>query len=156
MKKSGMSLVSIVLYVALFFVFSVFAIAMSSNMNYSALTQKGEIWINEEIAKLEFNIISSAKKSNDVDIISGKIVFSNEDEYRFDAETKIIYKNGGVLISDVEEFNILDIENIKNAPDKFNENIDDNIPNVLLKVKLKKYDVEKETEIVITVGDLDG
>ena len=55
-KKSGITLASIVIYVSLFFVFTVFAIAMSTNINYKAMEEKANIYIYEQFDKLQYNI----------------------------------------------------------------------------------------------------
>jgi hypothetical protein len=47
-KKRGLTLTSMAIYVALFFVFTVFVIAMSTNMNYKAMDEKAKIYIYEQ------------------------------------------------------------------------------------------------------------
>lgn len=153
MNKSGITMVSILIYVVIFFIFTVFAVAMSTNMNYKTLSDKGEIFINEQFEKLQYNLVKSAKSSDSVDNIVGKIAFSNNDEYKYDINKKQILKNEGVLVSNVESFNILDITNLKNKPQDFDYNIDNAKQSILVEVKFKKYGIEKISQIFIVAGD---
>ncbi len=145
MNKSGLSMTSMVLYVALFFAFSTFAISISSNMNYSTLAQKGDVWVNEQFDKLQYNLIKSAKASDSVYNIAGKLVFSNNDEYSYDVENRRILKNGGIIAVDINEdddatvsgFEILEVDG-----DSFRIN-----------VSFLKYGKTKTSEIFLTVGD---
>lgn len=142
---------SMVLYVAIFFAFSAFAVAVSTNYNYKTLGEKGNIWINEQFDKFQINLLASGRESTDVSNIGGKIVFSNNDEYRYDSDKKKIYKNEGLCISDVEKFNII-TDNTKFT----NYNVakkDNNMSAVKAEVTIKKYGVEKTFQIYITAGD---
>lgn len=100
-KKSGLTMASMILYVVLFFIFISFAISISTNMNYKILTQKGDMYINEEYDKLQYNLFKSAKASTSISFIQGDIVFSNNDIYHYDSDKKIIYKNNAVLVDSV-------------------------------------------------------
>lgn len=146
MNKRGITMTSIVIYVILFFVFTSIAIAVSSNMNYESLNEKGNIINNENIQKLQFNLLNSAKKSNFVYNINGKIVFSNNDEYYYDRDDKEIIKNDTVLIQNVEEFNIIDSKEIL-------ENVPQDI-SVCIEITLKKYGNEKKEKMIFSVGDV--
>lgn len=146
MNKRGITMTSIVIYVILFFIFTSIAITISTNMNYEALNQKGNIIINENIQKLQFNLLNSAKKSDSVYNIEGRIVFSNNDEYFFDSTKKEILKNNTTLVKDVLEFNII-------STNEFRENIDDDRV-VNIEVKVKKYGNEKIEKMMFTVGDI--
>lgn len=145
-KKSGITMTSMVLYVALFFAFSAFAIAVSTNYNHKTLMEKGNMWINEQVDKLQMNLLSSGRKSTDVSNIGGKIVFSNDDEYRF--EDGKIYLNDGVCISDVTNFELVNSVQGYNVPEK-----DNNMSAVMAKVTLEKYGITKDFELYITAGD---
>lgn len=152
MNKRGITLVSIVLYVVLFFAFTTFAILMSSNINYKIMGEKGMMFIQEQRDKLQVNLLSSAKMSEWIQKDNQKVVFSNNDIYEFNAETKVITKNGGVLIRNVEECNF----NLGISDISLNNNIDVTkiSKDVLaIKVKLLKYGQEKECEYVFYVGD---
>jgi len=152
-KKSGITLTSIVIYVSLFFVFTVFAVAMSTNMNYKALDEKADIYIHEQFSKLEYNMISSAKSSNTVDSISSQIVFSNNDEYKFDSSKKVILKNNGVLIKNVENLRIIDTNKLENVDSNTAANIDSDIDYICIEVTLKKYGKQIVKQLFVTVGD---
>ena len=75
-------------------------------MNYMALNRKGEIINYEAVQKLQFNILNSASQSTYLDQIGDKFVFSNQDEYVYDTQTKSILKNDILLLSNVEEFHL--------------------------------------------------
>ena len=137
MNKSGITMASLVIYVVLFFAFSTFAISISSNMNYSTLSEKGDLWVNEQYEKLQYNLLKSAKASDEVYSISGKLVFSNNDEYSYDATNNRILKNGGVVASDVNG----------------TFNITANGKNCTVSVSFLKYEKTKTGSIFVTVGD---
>lgn len=143
---------SMALYVVLFFTFSAFAIAVSSNFNYQTLSEKGKMWVNEQFDKLQYNMVKSAKESDDVSAIAGKVVFSNNDEYEYDATNKRILKNGGIVAMDVEKFEIITPADI-NTSNRFSSDIDNNLSNIALNIELKKYGNEKVTQLFITAGD---
>lgn len=160
MNKSGISLMSMVMYVVLFFAFMTFATAMATNMNYAALSQKGEIIVAENFQKLQQNILVSAKDSVSVDNISGNIVFSNNDEYTYNSSKKQVLKNGSKIISDVTDFKIIDLSEVTGISESFATqengeyiNIDDSKDYVCISVTIKKYGVEKTSQIIVTVGD---
>lgn len=136
---------SVVIYVILFFVFTSIAIAVSSNMNYEALNEKGKIINNENLQKLQFNMLNSAKKSESVYNINGKIVFSNNDEYVYDMNKKEITKNNTSLIKNVEAFNII------NSDEFVQNNIIDK--SISFEITLKKYGNKKTEKMIFTVGD---
>ena len=102
MNKKGITMTSVVIYVILFFIFTSVAITISANMNYEALSEKGDIINNKNIQKLQFNLLNSAKSSNSVFNIEGRVVFSNNDEYYFDNTKGEIVKNNTTLIKNVE------------------------------------------------------
>ena len=152
-RKSGITLSSIVIYVALFFVFTVFAITMSTNMNYKAMEEKANIYVYEQFDKLQYNIISSAKESSSVDDIYSKIVFSNNDEYSFDNDKKVILKNGGVLVKNVESFEIISENDLSDISSNFHENMEENTESICLKITFKKYGKQITKQIFVTMGD---
>lgn len=152
-NKSGVTLTSIVIYVSLFFIFTVFAIAMSTNMNYKAMEEKANIYIYEQFDKLQYNVITSAKNSNFVDNIYSKVVFSNNDEYSYDKEKKAILKNGGTLVNSVENFEVIPEESIKDIPDNFTSNMDDSKEYICIEITFKKYGKQITKQLFVTVGD---
>lgn len=139
---------SMIIYVVLFFAFSSFALAVSTNYNHKTLMEKGNIWVNEQFDKFQMNLLASSRESTDVSNIGGKIVFSNEDEYRYDNSKQKIYKNDGLCISDVESFEVITRTNSSAITD-----YDSNTSSVTAKLKITKYGVSKEFEIFITAGD---
>lgn len=160
MRKQGLSLMSIVVYVSLFFAFMTFATVMATNMNYTSLSYKGEIINAENFQKLQYNILNSAKNSTSVDSITDSIIFSNNDEYTYDLGKRAILKNGLKLISDVVSFEIISIDDITGIPDslivKENGeyiNFDESKNYICINITLKKYGVETTSQIFVTVGD---
>ena len=152
-KKSGITLTSIVIYVSLFFVFTVFAIAMSTNMNYKAMEEKANIYIYEQFDKLQYNIVTSCKDSEFVDNIYTKIIFSNNDEYSYDSEKKVILKNNGVLVKNVENYRIINENELKNVTDSYKSNIDTNASSIYIEITFKKYGKEITKQLIVTAGD---
>ena len=152
-KKSGITLTSIVIYVSLFFVFTVFAIAMSTNMNYKAMGEKANIYVYEQFDKFQYNIITSAKNSNFVDNIYNKVVFSNNDEYSYDKDKKVVLKNGGVLVNNVEKFEIITEEKLTDISDVFSSNMDNNTNSICIEITFKKYGRQITKQLFVTVGD---
>ena len=152
-KKSGITLTSIVIYVSLFFVFTVFAIAMSTNMNYKAMGEKANIYVYEQFDKFQYNIITSAKNSNFVDNIYNKVVFSNNDEYSYDKDKKAVLKNGGVLVNNVEKFEIIAEEKLTDIPNNFASNMDNSTNSICIGITFKKYGRQITKQLFVTVGD---
>lgn len=153
MRKKGLSMISMVIYVVLFFVFSAFAVTIGINLNYKALYEKGNVWINEQYQKLQFNLISSAKASDLVQVIDGKVVFSNGDEYVYDESTYKVLKNGGIVASDVKDFNVIRSTDLVNAPSGFSSNLDPDIKNFSLEVTFTKYTKQLTFQLFTVVGD---
>ena len=153
MQRRGISLISMIIYVVLFFGFSAIAISLTTNMNMKTLAKKGSIYCQEQIEKLQYNLIDSAKKSEYFDNVSGTIVFSNNDEYKYDDTKKCILKNGGVLVKDVSSFQILSKDGITGFSDINKGHIDKNINYITIKVTIFKYSKSYDYELFITLGD---
>lgn len=153
MKKSGITLVSIIIYVILFFAFSTIAISISTNINMKTLSEKGKIYCSEQIQKLQANLLDSAKNSKDYDIIGNSIVFSNNDEYEFDEERKVVLKNGGVLVSDVESFENINIDELSGKKEDFANNLDYQTEYICLRVRFVKYSQTSSYELFFSLGD---
>lgn len=105
-SKKGVTLASLVIYIMLFTVFTVFVSAMSSSMNERLFDNRGEAINYSTLNKLQYNINDSALQSYDVVISENTISYSNGDNYVYDNQKNIIYKNGGVLCSNVEEMSV--------------------------------------------------
>lgn len=147
-NKKGITLLSIVVYVVLFFTFTVFVSLIVTNLNIKTIQSRADIILNEQFLKLQQNIFVSSKNSNSFDKISEKIVFSNNDEYKFDKDKKQILKNGGLLISGVEEFSFVNLTDVEK--NKYSNNINNVIK---LNVIMKKYEKVFTQEIFMLVGD---
>ena len=109
--KKGITVITLVIYVMLFFSFSVFAILTTNNNNKTVLNSNGLVKNNESLSKLNFNMLNSCRKSYKYDIVSGAIEFSNGDSYKYDSTKDIVYKDGVTLITNVTKFNVIEINN---------------------------------------------
>ncbi len=146
-NKKGITVVTIVIYVVIFFALTTFAVAISNNLNYKMLEEKGNIYINENYSKLVYNLYTSAKNSKYIDNISSKIVFSNNDEYYYDSDKKAIYKNGGILVDSVEKFEKID-------PTSITDNtLVDSSKYICYSVSFLKYGETLEDSIFVVVGE---
>lgn len=144
-SKSGLTMASMILYVVLFFIFIAFAVSISTNMNYKILTQKGDMYINEEYDKLQYNLFKSAKVSNSISFIQNDIIFSNNDIYHYDSNKKIIYKNNAILVDSVDSF----------EPKVSSElNITDKSKYLSYNVVFNKYKQQLSKDIFVSVGDV--
>lgn len=149
MNKRGLSMVSMLIYVVLFFTFSAFAVGMGTNMNYRTLSEKGKIINAENLQKFQFNLVNSARNSTTVEKIGEKLVFSNNDEYTFNESEKKIYKNGGLVLSDVQAF---DIVYAKESDAATYARLYDR-EYAMINITLNKYNQETNETIFVTVGD---
>lgn len=143
-QKSGLTMVSIIIYVALFFVFIAFAISISTNMNYKNMAAKGNIYINEQYNKLQYNLFKSAKVSSYVNIIQDDIVFSNNDIYHYDSSKRKIYKNNAILVDEVDNFSVKTLNNL---------NITDSTKYVSYTITFSKYNQKLDRDLFVAVGD---
>jgi len=150
--KQGITMISLVIYVILFFGFTVLAISISSNLNYRILNEKGMTVANENYLKLYTNLLDSAKKSTTMYTIgTDTIYFSNGDVYKLFKTENLVNKNGGVLVKNVEDLLFKSIDDIT---------IDSSIKGYVNKdkcfvfnVQFKKYNYVLTKNIVITLGD---
>lgn len=149
--KKGFTLVSLVLYVMLFFTFTIFATAISTNLNHKVLSEKGRVIVNENYIKVYTNLINSAKKSSSVDIINNKIIFSNGDIYEYNFDNKELLKNSGNIVQNIESFTITNLEDILGSSNNINDM--DLIKCFSLNISFKKYNEIISKDIVVTVGD---
>ena len=113
-KKNGVTLASLVIYIGLFTVFTLFVSGISSNMNERLFNNRGEAINYTSLNKLQFNIEESALNSNDITVSANSINYSNGDNYVYDETNKIIYKNGGILCLNVDNFTV-NVEAATNA-----------------------------------------
>lgn len=147
----GFTVVSLVLYVMLFFTFTVFATAISTNLNHRILSEKGIVIVNENYMKAYINLVDSAKKSNSFDIIGEKIIFSNGDIYEYNSQNKMFLKNSGNLVQNMESFTITNIEDVLGPLNDINDI--DTAKCFSLNVSFKKYNETISKDIIVSVGD---
>lgn len=100
-NKKGITMISIIIYVVLFFVFTIAVTVISNNFNNKLFTDRGYSININSFNKLQYNLLVSSKNSNIVNTTDNEINFSNNDNYIYDSEKKIITKNGGFLVSNV-------------------------------------------------------
>ena len=153
--KKGVTLISIVIYLVLFFTFTVFATSVSSNINRNVFMDKGSVEVEKEYSKLYINMFSSAKESELYYIVQKQsgtnINFSNGDSYLFDLDNGIIYKNEGILIENLKGFSIIKLEESSNT--NLSSEVLKKSESLCFKVSFEKYDQFLERQIVVTVGD---
>lgn len=114
-NKSGLTMVSIVIYVVIFFALAMIISGVTMVMDSNSLKDKGIIFCEEQLNKLQYNLVVSNENSKgNITKIENKLVFGNNDMYEYDSSTKTIYKNGGILIQNVEEFSIQNDVNNEN------------------------------------------
>jgi hypothetical protein len=149
--KKGFTVVSLVLYVMLFFTFTVFATAISTNLNHKVLSEKGRVVINESYIKLYTNLLNSSKNSTSLDIIDNRLIFSNGDLYEYNSDSKEILKNKGNFVQNIETCTVSNLVSVLGA----SNNIDDmDLTKCFsINVSFKKYNETMSKDIVITLGD---
>ena len=139
-NKKGVTLTSLVIYLVLFTIFTVFTMNISTNINESLFNDRGEAINYSNLVKLKANIETSALNSNDVLTLDNKITFSNGDEYQYNENGGNIKKNGGILCTNINSFNVSILE--QNSSKKIDIN-----------VGFSKYLNEVNTEIISIVEE---
>lgn len=104
--KKGVTMASIVVYVILFSIITVVLSLIYTNMNDKLFQDRGKAINITSFNKLQYNINSSAVTSTNVTVNNSNIVFSNGDTYVYYKEKGLILLNGGVICTNVEEFNV--------------------------------------------------
>lgn len=137
-QKKGVTMASVVVYVILFSVITAVLSLIYTNMNEKLFNDRGKAINSTAFNKLQYNINSSAINSTDVSLTYSNIVFSNGDTYIYNKEKGIILLNGGIVCTNVEDFDvsITTLNNVKKV------NID---------IKYKKYINELEKTIISCV-----
>lgn len=100
-NKSGVTMVTIVMYVVIFFALTALATGVTMAIDSNSLQDKGKIYISEAEIKIKSTLASSIRNSDSVEVINNKLVFSNNDVYYYDSSKNIIYKNDGIFIQNV-------------------------------------------------------
>lgn len=144
--KKGITIVSLTIYIVLFFSLTILATFVTTNFNKNLLQEKGNIIINEETIKLQSNLLNSGKNSISITKQNNIINFSNGDVYTFDQEKKNILKNNGVLVSNVINFKVIDSSVMTN-------NSLEEYKSLAVYVEFKKYDIVKKFNIFVGAGD---
>jgi len=140
-NKKGITVTSIVVYVILFFMFTTITSIISSRFNENLFNDRGMAINITEFNKLEYNLLESASNSYNATYETEEnittITFSNSDEYVFDKENQIIYKNGGKLIKHVKDYTIITNEALLSIDlllNKYTNQVERNINiNILIK-----------------------
>lgn len=137
-SRKGITMTSIIIYVILFFIFTVAVTIISSNFNNKLFVDRGLSIDVNSFNKLQYNLLVSGNESNKADIIDDELVFSNNDNYIYDADKGTIKKNGGILVSNVISYS--------------NSLVDgDNGKLLTINIKFKKYLHEDIVDRVIKV-----
>ena len=144
--KKGITITSLVIYVVLFFGFTIITTSVSTNFNRNILQEKANININENILKIQSNLLNSSKKSTTITSSNNEIIFSNGDIYKLDKNRKVILKNEGVLCDFVSNLEILDNSEVTT-------NIIEDSKMIAINVTFEKFDITNSRKIVISAGD---
>jgi len=102
--KRGITVSALVIYVILLFAFTTVALTVSGNLTSGVYQDKGLAVNLSNIDKLQYYLNKSAISSQSAEYTSNSIIFSNGDEYSFDANTHTVYYNGGILSTGVTNF----------------------------------------------------
>ena len=137
-RKNGITLSALVLYITLLFTFVAIATAVAKRFELNAFEQKA-LGVNmENYSRLSASFNVSANESDVVELDGTTLTFLNGgvlvDRYTFDTEKGHIYKNGVLVVSDVNSFNIT-----KDGT------------SLTINVQFMKYSVMTEREIFIHV-----
>lgn len=144
--KKGITITSLVIYVVLFFGFTIITTSVSTNFNRNILQEKANININENTLKIQSNLLNSSKKSTTITSSNNEIIFSNGDIYKLDKNRKVILKNEGVLCDFVSNLEILDNSEVTT-------NIIEDSKMIAINVTFEKFDITNSRKIVISAGD---
>ena len=144
--RKGITITSLVIYVVMFFGLTILATSVTTNFNRNILQEKAIIEINENLIKIQSNLLISSKNSTFITSNNNIITFSNGDIYSFDESKKTLLKNNGVLCENVNSFKV--IEN-----SKITENNIDDIKFVATEISFEKFDVTETRNIFVSAGD---
>ncbi|MEG0073281.1 MAG: hypothetical protein RR922_05345 [Clostridia bacterium] len=138
MKKKGVTLSALLVYVVLFYLFTMTATMISSNINNKIFKDRAKVYNYKNSEKTMAYLIESTRNSSSVDVISNKLVFANNDEYKIVNNT--VYKNDKVILRDVEkfEYSTADISKYKQQ--------------VSINIVFKKYTQKLEKNFNFVVG----
>lgn len=137
MKKTGITMASLVVYVTLLAAFTGVALTVSNNLSNSVFADKGIAQDMTNYEKVLYYLNKSAMESTSATVNSTTVTFSNGDTFSFDTTKSELYMNNGVLCKNVSSFAIGDIEN----------NLVD------IEITLKKYTHSMSRTITLYVGE---
>lgn len=137
MKKSGITMATLVIYVVLLATFTGVALVVSNNLSDTVLGDKGIAISMTNYEKALYYLNKSAEESTSATVTATTITFSNGDVFEYNSEKGELKLNGGVLCKNVSEFDIGSIEN--------------NLLNV--GVSFKKYTNAMTRTITLNIGE---
>lgn len=137
MRKRGITMVSLVVYVVLLAAFTGVALMVSSNLSDTVFADKGLAINMTNYEKVLYYLNKSAEESTSATVTTTKITFSNGDIFEYNSEKSELKLNGGVLCKNVSEFDIGSIEN--------------NLLNV--GVSFKKYTNTMTRTVTLNIGE---
>lgn len=141
MAKRGITMTSLSIYVVLLSTMITLALLVSNNINDRMFDERGMVINITNADKLQYNLLNSAKESNKLSVYRDKLVFGNGDIYLCDRTAKVIYKNGAVLVDNLDKFTI--------TP----SNTTSGTKYVKLSITLNKYLNELQRDIIVCVEE---
>lgn len=135
--KSGITTVSIVVYVILLFAFTTLALNVSSNISNGMFDDKGFAINLSNFDKTLYYLNKSAIESSKVIVTDNTLSFSNGDVFEYDSQKQTLYYNDGILVNNVTDFNI--------------NNDDINVYNI--QIQLTSYSNELSRNIKLYIGE---
>lgn len=137
MKKSGITMATLVIYVVLLATFTGVALMVSNNLSDTVLGDKGIAISMTNYEKVLYYLNKSAEESASATVTATTITFSNGDIFEYNSGKGELKLNGGVLCKNVSEFNIGSIES--------------NLLNV--GVSFKKYTNTMTRNVILNIGE---
>lgn len=142
-KKTGITIVSLIVYVVLLASITGIAAMVSTSFNGNVLEEKGETAGLANILQVIYEVNESAKNSYNLTITTEgnntTFIFSNGDKFEFNDTLKVLYKNGGVICDNITYF--LLFNNITGTSSHYS-----------LYLKTNKYNSVIEREIRFSIG----
>lgn len=136
-KKTGITMMSLVVYVVLLAAFTGVALTVSNNLSNSVFADKGIAYDMTNYEKIMYYLNNSAMESSSVDVTSTALTFSNGDKFEYNSAKNELKMNGGVLCRNVYAFGI--------------ENTQNNLLNI--DITLKKYTHSMDRSITLYIGE---
>lgn len=102
--KKGITITSLAIYVVSFFTLLTITLSFNTNMTKLNFIKRGMIKNYKDVGIVNVNLLKSSKESKEAYKLGDSLVFSNNDEYYWDKNTKKLYKNKKLLCKNVEDF----------------------------------------------------